>query len=280
MDQQSSTPDGFFWHESAGARILLPNELSVVQPFPQLYAKAAKRIDSIIVTITNYEGERSITERLIQYPPRVDPSVMDLKIVRNGPIASPFIGKELFWEIVVIEHPTPTHAFLQLLELDTAKGVFAVIRGQGERLFEAMESSWEKVINSFTWNSATGVFLKFDGDEFIHRKRHQKKPTRKKAASSPKLPARLRYLQPIVDELLALPPEEIHEDVDLPDVGRLFQRRTHGLPHKKASEKLSRDRDALKAWIEEDVANRANAEFLRGMLEYAVLHNILRPRGK
>src|SRR4051794_997832 len=280
MDQQSPTTDGFYWHESAGARILLPIELAVAQPFAELYAKAKKRLDSIILTITTCATQRAIVERSFQQPPKSTPSVIDVNIVRNGSISSPFPGKELIWEVVVIEHPNPSHAILQLLELDEAKGVFAVVRGHGDGTFDTMQSTWKKVIDSFSWNPADGIFLRFDGDEFIHRKRHQKKPTRKKAASSPTLPAPLRYLQPIVDELLALPPEEIHEDVDLPDVGRLFQRRTHGLSRKKATEKLSRDRDALKAWIEDDIPNRANAEFLRGMLEYAVLHDIVRRRGK
>jgi hypothetical protein len=197
-----------------------------------------------------------------------------VEIIRNGLISVPYPGKELIWDVVPIGNGSSSHALHCVLELNKRIGVFAIVDVQGSGPYHFMEETWKTLINSFLWDPDRGAFLKFDGDEAEHRDRHKKTTTRTMASAQPRLPTSLKYLMPVVQELLSLPPEEIHEDVALPDVGRILRLRTQGRSHIEANALLKKDYNALEKWMNEDYDRRNAVEFLLGILESSVAMDI------
>jgi hypothetical protein len=63
------------------------------------------------------------------------------------------------------------------------------------------------------------------------------------------LPDSLRYLQPFVNSLAKLPPEDLNEDVDPSPLEAALRKRLHGLQEQAAKAKLAKDRQLLERWL-------------------------------
>jgi len=156
---------------------------------------------------------------------------------------------------------------MRVLYLDNASGTIAIVHVQGLRDFRDDEALWERVMNSFSWEKERAVVLKFDGDELVHRMKHAKKAARPvKTVAVPRLPARLRYLQPVMDQLGALPAESANEDYNTSLLGELLRERVWGLPLDQAEDRLADDAGALEDWLEKHPGKRATAYFLLSYL--------------
>ena len=164
------------------------------------------------------------------------------------------------------EYPVVSYALQRVVYLNEPTGVFANMHVVGMGLFRAEESLWQNIFDSFTWDPATGVALKFDGDERVFRARYTKKPRRARKASLPKLSAQLRYLQSVMDELLSLPPEEVNEDWDSSPLEKALRKRVKGLSLEKAESQLDADSQVLKQWMSEDPHARLAGEFVAAFM--------------
>lgn len=80
-------------------------------------------------------------------------------------------------------------------------------------------------------------------------------------ATSP-LPVRLRYLEPVREQLLALRPEEIHEYTDLSALQRAVRKRVSGLPQNEARALLKEDGAELLQWLSQGQAGSDPLYFL------------------
>src|SRR5690606_25078136 len=151
---------------------------------------------------------RNRAEYIFRHPPRSTPPEIIIEILRLGPISNQFKGMEIAWQVQVAGSCGTCYVLHRVLGLDESNGVFARVVIQGAGLFRDAEASWRHVLDSFSWNPAEAVVLKFDGDEAVHRARYKKivKPVRESARSpNSRLARQVNYLQPVIDELLALP---------------------------------------------------------------------------
>jgi hypothetical protein len=255
----------FYWHESAGARILIPPQFSVVQPFPELYAKARKDFSSFIVTITSSRLHLNMVERLLRSPPKSIPP-WEVQIIRDISISYPFKGQELVVEMRMTEHLSVTSTLRRVMHLDEATGVFADINVGSKGTVDEWEPIWQTVLDSFSWDSLMGIFLRMDGDEIAFRVRHKKKSKRSRKASLPKLPTALQYLQKVIDELMSLPPEEVNEDWDSSPLVKALEKRVKSLPLADAETRLDEDVQLVHEWINEDADSRVAGEFMAAFM--------------
>jgi hypothetical protein len=138
---------------------------------------------------------------------------------------------------------------------------------QGEGLFRDVELLWQRVMDSFSWDRGNAVVLRTGDDINPHRARYAKKKKRRKPPAGPPLPSRASYLQPFMDELFSLPPEEVNEDLDTSLLYQLLEQRVKGLSLAKAEVRLTADRKALKAWMEEDVDHRFVVNFVLAIMQ-------------
>ncbi len=258
----------FYWHESAGARILLPSQLSVEWPFPDLCTKPKKDLLSIFVTITSNENQRMAFEGLIRGPHPSSNALMIIDILRQRESDPSLRGLELISETRIVETGFTSYSWLRVLYLDESSGAIACFDVRGTGLFRDAEPMWQKVMDSFSWNGDKAEVLKFDGDEAVHQARYSKKKRKRtKTASSPRLPSPLSYLQPVMDELMSLPPEEVNEDLDISLLFQLLEQRIKGLSLAKAESRLTTDRKKLKAWMEKDRDHRCVVEFVLPIMQ-------------
>jgi hypothetical protein len=260
-----SNSSEFSWHESAGARILIPSQFSVVQPFPELYAKTRKDFSSLIVTITSSRLHLEMVERLLHSPPKSIPP-WEVQIIRDISISGPYKGQELVAELRMTENPSVTSTWRRVMHLDEATGVFADINVVSEGTIGEWEPIWQTVLDSFSWDSSMGVFLRMDGDERAFRARHKQKPKRSQKASLPKLPTALRYLQKVMDELMSLPPEEVNEDWDSSPLVNALEKRVKNLSSAQAESQLDEDVHLLEEWINEDADSRSAGVFVSAFI--------------
>jgi hypothetical protein len=260
-----SKAENLIWHKSAGSQILLPAEFHIKSPFPELHAGKKRGVAGIIVTITSDRNARERAELVFQQPPR---SVLDLEveILHARSIATPHQGKDLIWQVRNLVNQVSTYGWKRVFYLDGSLGIIADIMAQGEGLFHHAESLWNKVMDSFTWNPDEAVVLEFDGDEVVHRERYHKKRKRAKTSSASgsvsKLPSRVRHIQPVLDELLSLPPEDVNEDLDTSLLHTLLLQRVEGLSLQKAEKRLAGDQKALQAWMDDVPDARVACEFV------------------
>ncbi len=261
-----STDQEFFWHEEAGARILLPSQLVIQSPFPELYAAVKNGPTAIIVTITSHQATREAAESTIRGPHHgMEPLVVD--VLREGAVASPHPGIEVVSENRIIGQPLVTYGWLRVSYLDDPSSTVAVFRVQGDSPFADVESLWQKVMDSFSWDRESAVVLKTGDDINAHSARYAKKKKRRKTPPGPPLPSRVRYLQPFMDDLFSLPSEEVNEDLDTSLLDQLLEQRVKGLSLAKAEARLTADHKALKAWMEENVDHRFAANFVLAIMQ-------------
>ncbi len=70
-------------------------------------------------------------------------------------------------------------------------------------------------------------------------------PTKRPAS----LPDSLRYLQPFVNSLAKLSPEDLNEDIDASRLESALRKRLRGLDEEAAEAELANDRDLLERWL-------------------------------
>jgi hypothetical protein len=264
MSKKNKKQD-FYWHESAGARILLPSQFSIKQPFPELYATLRKNVMNILVLITSYDKYRRSAENIIKQS-LVSNNVIAYELINTGSIYSPYKGIEC---IVQEYHKVLTnysYDWNRIYYLDDAAEIIADIQISGDGLFSESEHMCQTVMDSFSWNPDQGVALKFDGDEIAFRTRYAKKRKRRRVKPDllPQLPLQISYLQPFMDELMTYAPEEINEDLDATLLDELIKQRTAGMSLEEARNKIGEDSDILSKWIDEDAVNRSAAEYIIG----------------
>ncbi len=255
----------FYWHESAGARILVPPQFSVVQPFPELYAKTRKDISAFIITITSSRRHLDMVERLFCYPPKSIPP-WKVQIIRDNSLSGPYKGRELVVELLMTVTSSVTSTLRRVLHLDEATGVFVDMNFMFEGTVSEWEPIWQTMLESFSWDSTTGEYLRMDGDERAFRARHKRKPKRSQAASLPKLPTALRYLQKVIDELMSLPAEEVNEDWDSTPLVNALEERVKKLSPTQAESQLDEDGRLLEEWINEDANSRTAGVFVTAFI--------------
>lgn len=255
----------FYRHKEAGAQILLPSQMVVQSPFPELYARVKKGLSSIIVTITSDQSIRESAEGMIQRPPPSNDQLV-IDIVHQGEIVAPNRGIELSWDARVVETGFTTYGWLRISYLDELSDTVAVFRVQGDGPFADLEPLWRKVMDSFSWDREKGVVLTTGDDINAHSARYAKK-THRKAATGPPLPSRMSYLQPFMDELFSLPPEDVNEDLDTSHLYQLLEKRVKGLSLAKAETRLTADRKAIRAWMEKDPDHRLVVNFVLAIIQ-------------
>jgi hypothetical protein len=86
------------------------------------------------------------------------------------------------------------------------------------------------------------------------------------AMLSSKLPSRICYLQPVLEQLDKVPASSLNEDTDVSLLESLIQRRIEGLPTDKAKQILRTDWKALGKWLTRSEVNRPSAHFILGWL--------------
>src|SRR5215468_705110 len=92
------------WHESAGARILVPTSYTITQPFPELAATAQGGLPALIVGIIANQELRTLAERTTRQVPRSIPPI-EIDVLRNQSIDRPYRGYELVLEQRNTEYP-------------------------------------------------------------------------------------------------------------------------------------------------------------------------------
>ena len=269
MSELNTTQD-FYWHESAGARILLPSDLAVSSPFPELCAKTKQEDSWVLVTITSSRAKREEMERMLQRL-RLGNNQITVEIAREGAVNLPYRGVECVAQRHYMHMPVSRADYLwgRLLDLDVSSGVSAIFTIQGPGLFRNVESVWQKVMDSFSWNSDWAQVLAFDGDEIVFRMQYAPKKQKPLGPQKgPQLPSQLSYLQPVMDNLMALPPGQADEGFDssLLILAELVKQRLQGLSDEGMEERIDEDCRALTDWMDEDRDNRSIGEYISGFL--------------
>jgi len=265
------------WHESAGAKIFLSAALTIEQPFPILYAKAQSKLMSLTAIITTSKVQRDLGESVFRRPPLSTPGSTLVEIISDESVSLPYPGRELIWQITILEAPNPItfHALNRVLEIERSSQATAIFNAQGDGPFDQSDAIWTRILESFHWDTSAGVALKFDGDE-VRFQASFKKAT--KCLSPPTvapLPFQLAYLQPIIDDLLSLDPQEIDESYGADSLHRLLRERTSGLAPRQAEDVLADDSEALAAWIE-DNPEAVSAYFVIGVMNNALATLVVR----
>jgi hypothetical protein len=264
---KASEKQEFYWHESAGARILIPSQLSIEQPFPELCAKTKKYLKSIFVTITSSERKRESAEGIIRQR-LLGNSVITCELVREGNIHKPYRGIERIVQQHHKEIFCPGYYWRRIYYLDDAAGIIADIDAGGDGLFSDSEPMWQTVMDSFSWDPDQAVVLKMDGDEIAFRIKHEKKRKKRrvKPGSIPQLPQQIKYLQPFMDELMTYFSEEINEDIDTTLVAQLLEQRIQGMSNEDARKQIDEDYRIISEWTADDKGGRSAAGFISGFL--------------
>jgi hypothetical protein len=82
------------------------------------------------------------------------------------------------------------------------------------------------------------------------------------------LPESLQYLQPFVDVLSKLPPEELNEDLDSSLLDSALRERLRGLDSEAAAEAVSADCEELQRWLKSFDSRMHPAHWVLGSLSY------------
>ena len=271
-------PEGFKWHENAGARILLPLQARISQPFPELCAEIKGDRFWIMVTVTSHEGFREAFERMIRIPLNGDDRVTIRRLLEGEP-ACAYRGIELVQEIDVCASPAPPSVgWRRLLYLDDALGVVALFDVRGEGSFANLEPVWRPVVESFSWDPDSARVLRFDGDEKALREQYRRRPKKRvKAPPGPQLPPGLRYLQPAMDELSSVPSEDLSTDPSsfFELVEKAIRNRISGLTFEDAEELVEADREELDAWMEKQEKGVPAAHFIGVLLSPFIVYELM-----
>lgn len=81
-----------------------------------------------------------------------------------------------------------------------------------------------------------------------------------------KLPEPLRYMQPFVNGLWKLSPDELNEDLDASALEAALRKRLRGLDDEAAAVALGKDRDLLQTWLDATAARGHPAYWVVGYL--------------
>ncbi len=79
---------------------------------------------------------------------------------------------------------------------------------------------------------------------------------------SPGLPIRLRYLQPVLDQLRSVPNGELNEDTDTSFLESVIRKRVEGLQRAQAKRILKADIEALGEWLAKEAVDQPGAHFI------------------
>jgi hypothetical protein len=275
MMLNSNEKQEFYWHESAGARILVPSQFVIRQPFPELSARSKKNaLDNIIVLITSQEGERLSAERIIRQR-LISDDDFRCEVLHEGTVNDPFPGIERVVQLHNLMDPSVNSYYWRRLHyLDETLNIIADIDVGGFGLFRDFEQIWQTVMDSFSWDRDKAVVLNTDEEFYAFRKRYA--PKRKKreveTGSIPQLPLEIGYLQPLMDELMTYNSEDLNEDVDTPLLDNLVEERIKGLSIEDAQEQLGKDARILKQWLHRAGEGGSQAAFIHGYLESYILY--------
>ena len=125
MAESIDDPVDWSWHESAGAKIFLPAALTIEQPFPILCAKAQSKLMSLTAIITTSKVQRDLGESVFRRPPFSTPGSTLVEIISDASVSLPYPGRELIWQITILEAPNPItfHALNRVLEIERSSQV-------------------------------------------------------------------------------------------------------------------------------------------------------------
>jgi hypothetical protein len=266
--------DDFYWYFSAGAAILLPSNLKVKQPFPILSARADSNLTSLVITITTNSAHRNMSDRMFAGASSKGPRSTGVEIVQNEPVNSPYPGRQLVRQVQAEVTAAGICSIYRVLDIEHSPPARAIFEAQDMGSFEEIRIGWETVLNSFRWDSLTGVALKFDGDETAFHARHIEPPIRVPPPLLT-LPAQLAYLQPVVSDLLSLDAQELDESYDIRILQELLKERTKDRSAEEIEATLASDLDALLSWIKAD-PRRESAYFLVGAINSFLLDLVAR----
>lgn len=94
------------------------------------------------------------------------------------------------------------------------------------------------------------------------------------------LPPELVYLQPAIDELAEIAPEEMANPSDFETLEQVVRQRVGGLPREEARRLLDEDHRALEAWHSRDPSGRMAAYAILGFMDSFILYGFGRGAGK
>ena len=125
---------------------LFPSFLKVKSHIPHFYAESKRPHASVAIEISSNPTLRASWERLVRGPLRTNRQ-LESRIIRQGPVETPFEGWEKILEHRVKGHPTVDFGWALILYL--GNDFMQVELGEFREFSIEREQLWQKMIDSF-----------------------------------------------------------------------------------------------------------------------------------